>query len=86
MSAHYACLDDIPMFINHRLDTHDAPNVPPLASGAYAEFAVAKESELALKPKSIDDVHAAAIPVAALTAWLALFNVAGLAPGQITFC
>ena len=40
--------------------------------GAYAEFAVAKESELARKPPSLDHVHAAALPVAALTAWQAL--------------
>jgi NADPH:quinone reductase-like Zn-dependent oxidoreductase len=50
--------------------------------GAYAEFAVAKESELARKPASLDHVHAAALPVAALTAWQALFNVAHLTAGQ----
>ena len=50
--------------------------------GAYAEFAVAKESELARKPPSLDHVHAAALPVAALTAWQALFNVAHLTAGQ----
>ena len=31
------------------------------SNGAYAEFAVAEESELALKPKSIEHVHAAGI-------------------------
>ena len=51
-------------------------------SGTYAQFAIAKESELALKPRSIDAVHAAAIPLAALTAWQALFNVAHLTAGQ----
>jgi len=50
--------------------------------GAYAESAVAKESELARKPPSLDHVHAAALPVAALTAWQALFNVAHLTAGQ----
>lgn len=50
--------------------------------GAYAEFAVAKESELARKPASLDHVHATALPVAALTAWQALFNVAHLTAGQ----
>ena len=38
-------------------------------SGAYAEYAIVNEKETALKPKSIDHVHAAAIPVAAVTAW-----------------
>src|SRR5438034_5134148 len=27
MSAHHACLDDIPVFIDHRLNNHCAPNV-----------------------------------------------------------
>ena len=42
--------------------------------GSYAEYMVARESEIALKPKSIDFVTAAAIPLAALTAWQALFD------------
>lgn len=50
--------------------------------GAYAEYAVAKEDETALKPKSIDHVHAATIPVAAVTAWRALFDTADLKAGQ----
>jgi len=51
-------------------------------NGAYAEYIVAKESEVALKPKSVDHVQAAAIPLAALTAWQALFDTAGLSAGQ----
>ena len=50
--------------------------------GAYAEYIAVKESEVALKPKSIDQVHAAAIPAGALTAWQALFEAAQLKPGQ----
>ncbi len=50
--------------------------------GAYAEFIVVKESELALKPKSIDHIHAAALPLVALTAWQTLFDAAGLSAGQ----
>jgi NADPH:quinone reductase-like Zn-dependent oxidoreductase len=42
----------------------------------------ARESEIALKPKSIDLVTAAAIPLAALTAWQALFDNAQLKAGQ----
>ena len=41
-----------------------------------------RETEVALKPKSIDHVHAAAIPLAALTAWQSLFDSAGLSAGQ----
>src|SRR6266849_4498382 len=50
--------------------------------GTYAEYVVAKETEAALKPKSIDHVNAAAIPVVALTAWQALFDKAALSKGQ----
>ena len=51
-------------------------------NGAYAEFAIAKESEVAPKPAALDFVPAAAIPVGALTSWQALFDIAKLAAGQ----
>lgn len=51
-------------------------------NGAYAEYALVKESEAAKKPKSVDHIHAAAIPLAALTAWQALFDHGGLSAGQ----
>ena len=50
--------------------------------GAYAEYILVRESEVTLKPKSIDHVNAAAIPLAALTAWQALFDAARLSTGQ----
>lgn len=50
--------------------------------GAYAEFMVAKQEEIAMKPASLDFVQAAAVPVGALTAWQALFDTAGLEAGQ----
>jgi NADPH:quinone reductase-like Zn-dependent oxidoreductase len=50
--------------------------------GAYAEFIVIRESELALKPKSTDHIHAAALPLAGLTAWQTLIDAGGLAAGQ----
>ena len=53
-----------------------------VVSGAYAEYAVAKEAEVAHKPRSIDHTRAAVIPLAALTAWQALFDKARLAAGQ----
>ena len=49
--------------------------------GAYAEYVVVRESEVALKPRSVDHVRAAAIPLAALTAWQALFDAGGLSAG-----
>ena len=50
--------------------------------GTYAEYVVVRESEVALKPKSIDHLTAAAIPLAALTAWQALYDAAKLSAGQ----
>jgi len=51
-------------------------------NGAYAQYVGANIKDLALKPASIDHIQAAAVPLAALTAWQSLFEVAGLAPGQ----
>lgn len=53
-----------------------------LRDGAYAEFMVAQEAEIASKPASLDFVQAAAMPVAALTSWQALFDTAGLEADQ----
>jgi NADPH:quinone reductase-like Zn-dependent oxidoreductase len=50
--------------------------------GAYAEYLILREPEAALKPASIDHVHAAAVPVTGLTAWQALVETAQLKPGQ----
>jgi NADPH:quinone reductase-like Zn-dependent oxidoreductase len=53
-----------------------------MRDGAYAEYVAARTLNLALKPKSIDFTQAAAVPLASLTAWQSLFEVAGLQPGQ----
>ncbi|HCF27656.1 MAG TPA: NADPH:quinone reductase [Cyanobacteria bacterium UBA11049] len=50
--------------------------------GTYGEFIVAKESEVTLKPTSLDFIQAAAVPVGALTSWQALFDIAHLTNGQ----
>src|SRR5215469_12535838 len=50
--------------------------------GAYAEYIAVRGSEIAAKPQSMDHIHAAAIPLAALTAWQALFDAGGLTAGQ----
>jgi NADPH:quinone reductase-like Zn-dependent oxidoreductase len=50
--------------------------------GSYAEYIAVRASEVGAKPKSVDHVHAAAIPLAALTAWQALFDAGGLAAEQ----
>jgi NADPH:quinone reductase-like Zn-dependent oxidoreductase len=50
--------------------------------GGYAEFAIAKENETALKPKALSYEEAAAVPAAASTAWQALVETAKLSAGQ----
>lgn len=53
-----------------------------LRQGAYAEYAVLGEHELAPKPSSMDFVHAAALPLASITAWQGLFDLGGLQAKQ----
>ena len=50
--------------------------------GAAAEFVAVRAADLALKPRSIGHLHAAAMPLSALTAWQALFDHGGLVAGQ----
>lgn len=54
----------------------------PKPGGAYAQYATAPEAHLALKPRTVGHLDTAALPVAALTAWQALFDTAGLQAGQ----
>ncbi|MBE7459390.1 MAG: NADP-dependent oxidoreductase [Zoogloeaceae bacterium] len=50
--------------------------------GAFAEFAVVAEADAALKPANLSHIEAAAVPLAGLTAWQALFEIGGLKAGQ----
>lgn len=50
--------------------------------GAFAEYAVVRESAAARKPASLDYTQAASLPLVGLTAWQALIEVARLQPGQ----
>lgn len=54
----------------------------PASGGAYAQYAVAGVDELAIVPEELDLLVAGAVPLAALTAWQALFEVAKLESGQ----
>src|SRR5947208_11754152 len=56
--------------------------LPIMRGGGYAEFAIAKEGEMSLKPKNIDFEKAAAVPLAATTAWQALIDEAKIDKGQ----
>jgi NADPH:quinone reductase-like Zn-dependent oxidoreductase len=50
--------------------------------GGYAEYALATEKETSPKPKSLNYVEAAAVPLVSLTAWQALIDTAKLSAGQ----
>jgi NADPH:quinone reductase-like Zn-dependent oxidoreductase len=50
--------------------------------GGYAEYAIVKERDLAPKPRHLDYSEAAAVPLAAITAWQGLFDHGGLRAGQ----
>jgi NADPH:quinone reductase-like Zn-dependent oxidoreductase len=50
--------------------------------GAFAEFVILKAAEAAAKPERLSFGEAAAVPLAALTAWQGLFDHGRLAAGQ----
>ncbi len=50
--------------------------------GSYAEYIAVKASDAARKPATLDHVHAAAVPLTALTAWQSLVDAAHLQAGQ----
>jgi NADPH2:quinone reductase len=54
----------------------------PAGGGGYAECVIVPAVDLAMVPEELDLVSAGALPLAALTAWQALFEVAGLEAGQ----
>ncbi|MFD0357538.1 NADP-dependent oxidoreductase [Streptomyces sp. NPDC127110] len=54
----------------------------PRQAGGYAEYVVGAARHFARKPASLDHVGAAALPLAALTAWQALVDTAGVTAGQ----
>jgi len=54
----------------------------PAGGDGYAQYVTAPAVDLAIVPEEIDLVSAGALPLAALTAWQALFEVAELQAGQ----
>ncbi len=50
--------------------------------GAAAEYVAAKAGDLAPKPRSLDHVATAAVPLSGLTAWQALFDHAHVSAGD----
>jgi NADPH:quinone reductase-like Zn-dependent oxidoreductase len=54
----------------------------PRAAGAYAEYVTAPARQFVLKPSTVSHEVAAAVPLAALTAWQALVDTAHVQSGQ----
>lgn len=50
--------------------------------GAYAEFISVRETEVAMKPQTISHIEAGVLPLAAITAWEAIVNIAKVSAGQ----
>jgi NADPH:quinone reductase-like Zn-dependent oxidoreductase len=57
------------------------PRFPRLA-GAYAEYLTSPARQLALTPDALTDEQAAGLPLAGLTAWQALVDLAGVGDGD----
>jgi NADPH:quinone reductase-like Zn-dependent oxidoreductase len=54
----------------------------PRRGNAYAEYVAVPSRQLARKPATLDHTHAAALPLAGLTAWQALVDTADVRPGE----
>src|SRR5213596_1078174 len=65
-----------------RLKVGDAVYGYPTFGGGWADYVTVKEWEVDAKPKSLNFVESAAVPMGALTAWQSLVDVAKLQPGQ----
>jgi NADPH:quinone reductase-like Zn-dependent oxidoreductase len=50
--------------------------------GTYAEFISVRETEVAMKPKTISHIEAAVLPLVGITAWEVLVNTAQVSVGQ----
>lgn len=53
-----------------------------LVMGGYAEYAIASEKDIRLKPLKLTMEQAASVPMGALTAWGAVVETANVEPGQ----
>ncbi|MES0835978.1 NADP-dependent oxidoreductase [Nocardiopsis tropica] len=62
-------------------EVYGMPNFPD-TPGAYADQVTGPARHFAPKPAGLDHVHAAALPLAALTAWQALVDTADVGAGQ----
>ncbi len=57
-------------------------NCDSTRNGGNAEFVAVRATQVAPRPRTLNAVHAASVPLSGLTAWQALSDAAHLAPGQ----
>ncbi|MFE0046749.1 NADP-dependent oxidoreductase [Streptomyces albireticuli] len=62
-------------------EVYGMPFFPRAATG-YADYVAVPSRQVARKPASLDHVHAAALPLAALTAWQGLVDAARIGEGD----
>jgi NADPH:quinone reductase-like Zn-dependent oxidoreductase len=75
-----AVADDVTAFAEGQ-EVFGLIRFPGALGEAYAEYVAAPATDLALTPDGLDHVHAAALPMAGLTAWqLLVDNSAGVVP------
>ena len=56
--------------------------VTPFRSGTFSEYASPKANEVALKPKSLDHIHASTVPLPAMASWQSLFEQGAFKSGE----
>ena len=61
-------------------EVYSRPNIAN--NGSYAEYMTASAEEVALKPKSLTWQEAAGLPLAGLTAWQGLYELADIEAGE----
>lgn len=54
----------------------------PLGTGAFAEYTTAKAHEVTHKPKSLDYISSAAVPLPSMAAWKSLFELLQVKSGE----
>ncbi|GIH75508.1 NADP-dependent oxidoreductase [Planobispora longispora] len=62
-------------------EVYGMPFFPRAATG-YADYVATPSRQVARKPAAVDHVHAAALPLAGLTAWQGLVDAAGVGQGD----
>lgn len=79
-------VEEIGLNVTHLQTGHEVFGfISPVRGGAYAEYAVVNKQYLWHKPENISFEEAAAIPMAGLAAYQALYDKGGIYPGMRVF-